>query len=226
MNGFHHPKFARTMGQPHRSNLMELHKNLCKNSASVHSNLGGGNHDFLAIIIGEKDNLAKMGHAFISPINQGNYPNIPAHETEQHIKVVKRTHKQEILIFMEFLCVGKSLERQLTNTIKPIYMAFLKNELTGLNNVNIIQVMNYLCTPYGKVDGIKLETNKFTMMTVYTPKLTIAVLTNKLEEGQNFVWSRKKYITDAMMISKGITLLKNAGAFTNDIKEFNHKPDK
>ena len=54
MNGSHHPTFACIMGQLNQSNLMELHKTLCKNSASVHSNLGGGKNGLLAIIIEEK----------------------------------------------------------------------------------------------------------------------------------------------------------------------------
>ena len=81
MNGFHHRTFACIIGQPNQSNLMDLNKNLCEYTASVHSNLGGGNHGFLAISIGKKDYLVKTSHAFIAPINQGNYPNIQAHGT-------------------------------------------------------------------------------------------------------------------------------------------------
>ena len=56
------------MGQPNRSNLMEIHNNLWKNTASVHSNLGGGNHGSLAITIGAQDYLVQMGHSSIAPI--------------------------------------------------------------------------------------------------------------------------------------------------------------
>ena len=104
-------------------------------------------------------------------------------------------------------------------------MEFLKNELTGFNNFNVIYIKDYLYTSYDKVDGIKLKKDQVTMMTVYTPKLPIAILTNKLEESQNFLQYGKQYITDVMMISKGIPLLNNTGAFTNDIKERNRKPN-
>ena len=46
-----HLIFARIVFQPNRSNLMELHKNLCDNAAYVNSNLRGGNHGLLAILI-------------------------------------------------------------------------------------------------------------------------------------------------------------------------------
>ena len=50
-NGFTHLPFACITVQPNRSNLMELHNNLCKNAASVHSNLGGENNGLLSIVI-------------------------------------------------------------------------------------------------------------------------------------------------------------------------------
>ena len=74
--------------------------------------------------------------------------------TEQQSKLIERTHKQELLIFEEFLCVGKSLKHPLTNTIEPIYMASLKNELNRFNNVNVIHIMDYVCTSYVRVDEI------------------------------------------------------------------------
>ena len=63
------------------------------------------------------------------------------------------------------------------------------------------------------------------MVTVYTPELPMAILANQLEEGQNFSRSGKQYITDVIIISNGITLLKNTGISPNYIKEWNRKPD-
>ena len=63
------------------------------------------------------------------------------------------------------------------------------------------------------------------MMTVYTPELTMAILSNQLEEGRNLSRSRKQCITDVMIIYKGITLLNNTCIPPNDIKEWNRKPD-
>ena len=63
-----------------------------------------------------------------------------------------------------------------------------------------------------------MDKNQVTMMTAYTPKLPMDILTNKLEEG-------KKYVTDAIMISKGIVLLNKTCVFPNDVKEWNRKTD-
>ena len=61
-------------------------------------------------------------------------------------------------------------------------MASLKNELTEFKNVNVIQIMYYLYTSYGKVDGIKLEKNQVTMMTVYTSEPPMDILNWKRVE--------------------------------------------
>ena len=93
--------------------------------------------------------------------------------------MIWRTHNQEILLFRELICVWKSLKHQLINTIDPIYVTSTKNEFTGFNNINVIQIMYDLYTSYGKIDDIELEKNKVTIMIVYTPKMTMAIITNK-----------------------------------------------
>ena len=78
--------------------------------------------------------------------------------------------------------------------------------------------MDYLFASYCKVGDIELEKNQVTMMTVYTPEIPMIILTNQLEEGLNFAQAGKQYITDTMVISKGIALLKNRGVLPNYIK--------
>ena len=124
-----HPTFNHIAGQTNRNNLTEIHNNLCKNALFFHFNLGGVNHGLLAIVIVAQDYLAQTGRSFILLTNPINYPNISAHIIEQKSNMIERTHKQEILIFKEFLCVGKAPKHHFTNTTKPIYMAFLKKRV-------------------------------------------------------------------------------------------------
>ena len=49
------------------------------------------------------------------------------------------------------------------------------------------------------------------MVIVYTPELPMAILNNQLEEGRIFSQSGNQYITNDMMISKGIAILNNTG---------------
>ena len=120
--------------------------------------------------------------------------------------------------FQEFLYVGKALKTQLTNTITPIYIALLKNELTVFNNVNIIKIMEYLYISYCKVNDIELEKHRITMMITYKPKLPILILDKQIKVGHNFTRSGNKYITGAIIISKEINLLINYDALTNNTK--------
>ena len=85
--------------------------------------------------------------------------------------------------------------------------------------------MDYLYTSYDKVDAIELEKNQVTTMTAYTPKLPMSIPTNQLEEVQKFSRAKKQYIKYTIMIYKGIMLLNNTGVLTNDIKEWNRKPE-
>ena len=66
-----------------------------------------------------------------------------------------------------------------------------KKQFTGFSNVNVIQIMDYLYTPYDKVDHIELENNQVTIMTVYTPDIPMAIIANQLVEGRNFSQTSK-----------------------------------
>ena len=78
--------------------------------------------------------------------------------------------------------------------------------------------MDYLYTSSGKVVEIYLEKNQVNIIMEYAPKLPMAILTNQLEESQKISWSGKQFVTDMMMISKGITLLNNRGVSPHKIK--------
>ena len=104
-------------------------------------------------------------------------------------------------------------------------MALPKKRVDQVKNVNSIQIMDYLYISYNKVYVIELDNNQVTTMTEYTPELPMDILTNQLEEGQNFAQAGKQNVTDAMTISKGITILNNTGVLPNDIKKWNQKTD-
>ena len=66
-----HPNIGR---ETTREGLIELHRLISGNAASVSSNLGGGWHRHLAPTMKSEDYAAQTGFAFVMPNNPGNYP--------------------------------------------------------------------------------------------------------------------------------------------------------
>ena len=62
------------VGEPTRESLIDIHRLISGNVASMVLNLGGGRHIHLTITMTAEDYLEQMGHAFIPPHNPGNHP--------------------------------------------------------------------------------------------------------------------------------------------------------
>ena len=84
-------------------------------------------------------------------------------------------------------------------------------------------MLQHLFASYGAIDEIYLEENSVKMMGPYDPAKTLARLIEQLEKGRELSRSGSQTIYDAMMISKGITLMAQKGNFNDDIREWRRK---
>eukprot|EP00978_Attheya_sp_CCMP212_P025911 scaffold84189_cov35-Attheya_sp.AAC.1 len=60
-----------------------MHKSLCENAAAVTSNLGGGNHGHLALLVTDTAYFEETQLAFIAPTNPGDDPPTALNPEEQ-----------------------------------------------------------------------------------------------------------------------------------------------
>ena len=68
-------------------------------------------------------------------------------------------------------------------------------------------MLQHLFRYYGAIDEIDLEENAVKMMGEYDPPETLVLLIGQLDKGQEFTREGGQTIANAMMVSKGITLL-------------------
>ena len=68
------PILPKIRGEPTRGALIDLHRLVSVNAASVASNLGVGRHGHLALTIKSEEYTAQTGYAFFPLHNPGNYP--------------------------------------------------------------------------------------------------------------------------------------------------------
>ena len=68
------PTLLNIEGEPTREGLIDLHILVIDNSASVPSNLRGGRHGHLTLVMTSKEYRTHTGFAFVPPHNPGDYP--------------------------------------------------------------------------------------------------------------------------------------------------------
>ena len=79
-------------------------------------------------------------------------------------------------------------------------------------------MLQHLFSSYGEIGEIGLEENTVKMMGPYDPIEPLARIIEQLEKGREFSRSGGQTIYDAMMMSKGITLLEQTIIFNDDIR--------
>ena len=83
-----------------------------------------------------------------------------------------------------------------------------------------LTMMQYLFPSYRDIDKIDPKENAVKMMGSYDPAEPLAQLIEQLEKGGESARAGGQTISDAMMMSKGITLLAQTGIFNDNIREW------
>ena len=102
---------------------------------------------------------------------------------------------------------GRSTKNHIVPALQSVSLYPLVNQLTGFGQVTAIQMIQHLFNSYEAIDEINLEENTVKVMGPYDPAEPLACLITKLEKGRQFTREGGHTISDAMMVSKGITLL-------------------
>ena len=116
---FHYPVPTKIEGEPSYSTLTTLKKELQANASSVDSDLGGGDHGFLGLVLSDED-YAKIPNTqpFVAPT----YPNalvIPSTATAVEALSLREQHKERINKHRECANVEKALLRHLQRSVDP-----------------------------------------------------------------------------------------------------------
>ena len=77
-----------------------------------------------------------------------------------------------------------SLKKQIVTAVQPVFLYTLVYYLTGLGQVNAIQMLHNLFNYYREIDWINLEENAVKIMGPYDPSESLACLIKQLEKGR------------------------------------------
>ena len=103
--------------------------------------------------------------------------------------------------------------------VEPVFLSPLVDHLTGFGQVSTLTMLQHLFSSYWSIDEIDLKENAVRIMGSYNSAEPLARLIKQLEKGRESAISGCQIISDAMMMSKGNTLLAQTGIFNGDIRD-------
>eukprot|EP00978_Attheya_sp_CCMP212_P024376 scaffold76455_cov36-Attheya_sp.AAC.1 len=155
---FPHPILTQIHGEPMRKALVKMHKSLCENAAAITSNLGGGNHGHLALLMTDTVYFEETQLAFIAPTNPGDDPPTALNPEEQPF--VNNRYKRNQRIYEIYGNTNMALKKQIEATVEGAFISTLRHELTRFNQVTALQMITHLYATYGDIEEVNIEDNK------------------------------------------------------------------
>ena len=115
----------------------------------MHSNLGGGAHGHLSLVLSPMDyaSVAPMT-AYVQPRFPGSFV-LPNNVTNIQAQMLREQHAENLHQFQEVEAVHNALVQQVIQAVDPMYLKALCNPITHALNVPLNKILQHLIDVYG-----------------------------------------------------------------------------
>ena len=222
---FPHSSPTKIRGEPTYKSFKKLKNELRANASSVDSDLGGGDHGYLGLILSENEyQRICPQHPFEAPAFPGKLV-IPRGTDTVDALNLREEHRNGVAQYRECREVEKALLRHITTAIDSKYIDFLKNEDTDLIEDDIPTVLTYLFSDYGKVPTREVKDKEREVLgTSFVPSDPMVTIYRPIEQLRTLAQIAKIPYTESQIVDFGIHLIKNTRDFETALGEWNRKP--
>ena len=113
-------------------NLIKIaEKELIENATSIRSELGGGQHGCLNLILATTKHASITSSNFISHANPESFSTFPPLQKQPQLSQINYTHKIQLRLWREQCIVTRAITNNLTNDFDDSCMSELHNIWTG-----------------------------------------------------------------------------------------------
>ena len=224
---FPHKNQTKIQGEPSHDDLKRLKMELRADASSVDSDLGGGNHGYLGLVLSDVEYLALpgvgAGNTFQAPV----YPAalvIPATSTAIRAMELKEAHRDAIRNYRQCQHVEKALLNHLQKSLESKYLDAFMDDDTALLNADIPDILAHLFLRYGQVTGEEVKAMEAKVMkTVFAPADPLVLIWNPIEKLKKLAIQANLPYTPQQLIDLAMQLIKNTHDFELAIGEWNQK---
>ena len=142
-------------GEPTYEKLKAIKNELKSNACTVTSDLGGGTHGHLGLVLTAAEYAAISATPYARPAHPGPLT-IPAGTAQHEALRLRNEHKEQIRLFRETIDVEKALIKQVVAALESKYLESLRD--TNSNSIirPLSEVLTHLFNRYGRVDAESL----------------------------------------------------------------------
>ena len=221
---FEIPTLTKIHGEPTYFQLKELKNELKTNATSVTTDLGGGGHGHLGLVLTPAEYLIVSATAYNRPPHPGTLTIAPG--TAQHEATrLRNDHKEAIRLFRETVDVEKALIKQLVAAIEPKYLKSLRDATSNAITIPLHDVLTHLFTRYGGVNADALMDIEYKVKTMeYSITDPLVVVFNEIEELARLGTAAHIPYSNMQLLQIGLRIIKNTNDFEDGINKWYNRP--
>jgi hypothetical protein len=224
-DGFPHPTIPHHTGTPTYAAINIVHKKLKANASSIPSELGGGTHGLLGLVLSAPAYINITGHVFIPPNNPGPTAVIPRNlRLSAQINELVRQHANDLRIFHEYTRTDQALKQQLLGAFDEMYTKSLSNRHTGFATISTYDIIQHLYQTYGMISQVNIKDNTTRMNEPYDPTLPIENLFDQIETAAEYAEAANHPFSIQQIVTTGYLLIFATGLYTEECKLWNRRP--
>ena len=218
------PDLTRIIGIPTFETLHQMANELKQNASSVYSNLGGGAHGHLGLLLSPQMYALISNVPYVRPAHPGPLI-IPANATRHVASLQERTWKEELRVFHEVRGVEQALISQIVTAAEESYLLSVRNRTTGQYTGNVGDILRHLQDRYGRITPGQLQDFdlEISQMT-YDPVNPIEQVFNRIEDLLDYGEIARNAYTQIQVIAKAYNILNKTGVFKEYIKTWKRRP--
>ena len=209
-------------GAPTNKTMKRLKQELRENASSVESDLGGGDHGYLGLVLTDIDYTTVCdATAFTAPVFPITPLVIPIGTDQVQALNLREQYKDAKRAYYECKNVEKALQHHIQDAIEDKYLESLVNKDTQLIQANIPDVLTYLNDTYGKVPSEEVKLKEAEIRTMqFNPADPMILLFNPINKLVKMGISAEIEYTENQLLDIGLTVIRNTRDFKKALGEW------
>jgi len=222
MGAFPNPSLSPIIGLPTYAAIAKLHLLLNQNAASVDSDLSGGQHGHLALMVSAAVYATISAILFVTPINPWPHPIQAQGATAAQITEANRIHNATLRVWRQCQATDKALKQLLLQAVDPVYVQPLRNRLTGFATVSTRTILDHLYARYGHISPLDLEANDQRFKAAYDTAMPIKGLFEQISKAIDLADAAGAPYTPKQILNNAYALMFQTGVYGKACKEWRH----
>jgi hypothetical protein len=212
-------------GKPTPEAIRKLRQELYANVTGITTDLGGGQHGHLGLLMPDADYLALPGAAaYILPPT---HPDIPTYNgTAGAREELAARYKLQQAEYNDAHGLKEQLMKLLIVAIPSLYLTTLEDDNLGLALVTPKkQILAHLITEYAAIKADNLEANLTTMKAPWDPSTDLELVFARAHKCRRFAATGGDPISDPAYICILLEVFTESGVFTRALDDWRAKDD-